>query len=157
MFLQSADSDTITRIALPPACAMAQNLGTGESRAALQRRNHASRPFTKGIGMEQKHSGLGVAAFVTSLAMGIAIFVVLVVAGMMQVSTPGGLQDESTSAMVVGLFIILFLGLDVVAAGLGIAGLMQRDRRKVFAVLGVIFATTTILGTLFLIILGNMM
>ncbi len=107
--------------------------------------------------MEQKHSGLGVAAFVISLVMGIAIFVVFIVAGVMQVSTPGGLQDESTGAMVVGLFIILFLGLDVVAASLGIAGLMQRDRRRVFAVLGVIFATTTLLGTLFLIILGNMM
>ncbi|KAA2284581.1 hypothetical protein [Arenimonas fontis] len=107
--------------------------------------------------MESKHSGLGIAAFVISLVAGIAIFAAIVVAGVMEASRPGGLDENSPEAVLLGLVLIALLFMDVVALGLGIAGLFQRERRKIFAILGTVFSGLTILGTVFLIVLGNMM
>ena len=102
----------------------------------------------------QKHSGLGIASFVTSIVSGLFIFLLIVVAGVMEVSTPGGIDEESATAVIVGLFIFAFLGSSLVALGLGIAGLLQKDRKKIFAILGTIFSAVAFLGTLFIMILG---
>jgi hypothetical protein len=55
------------------------------------------------------------------------------------------------------LFIFALLVVDIVALGLGIAGLIQKKRKKLFAILGTVFAAATILGILFLIVIGNSM
>lgn len=107
--------------------------------------------------MEQKHSGIGIAAFITSVVASIFLVLMVVVAGVMEVATPGGLNEESVPAMVLGLFIIVLLVMDLVALGLGIAGLFQKDRKKLFAILGTTFSAATIIGILFLIVIGNMM
>lgn len=71
--------------------------------------------------MEQKHSGIGIASFSTSIAC-LGIFVLmLVIAVVAGTSTPGGLVE------VMGLFVIVLLFADFVALGLGIAGLCQND------------------------------
>lgn len=107
--------------------------------------------------MEQKHSGLGLAALLISIIVGILIFAVFVVGGIMQVSTPGGLDENSPSALFIGLAIIALLGIDVIAVGLGIAALYQQDKKKVLAILGLVFSTVTVVGTIFLVVLGNTM
>ena len=106
---------------------------------------------------EQKHSGLGVASFVTSLISGVVIFLLLAVAGVMEASTPGGISEDSLSAMVVGLILLLFLGVALVALGLGIAGLLQKNRKKIFALLGSIFSAATLLCTIGIVALGMSM
>ena len=53
-----------------------------------------------------------------------------------------------------GLFIIAFLLLALIALGLGIGGLVQKERKKVFAILGIVFSALTILGTLSLMVIG---
>lgn len=106
---------------------------------------------------EQKHSGLGVASFVTSLISGVLIFLLLAVAGVMEASTPGGISEDSASAMVVGLLLFVFLGVALVALGLGIGGLVQRDRKKIFALLGSIFSVATLICTIAIIALGMSM
>ena len=58
--------------------------------------------------------------------------------------------------MVVGLFLIAFLMLDLLAIGLGIAGLIQKDRKKTFSILGLIFGASTVVITVFLMIIGLM-
>jgi hypothetical protein len=111
----------------------------------------------KGITMEQKHSGLGIASFITSFVASISLVLLVVIAGALEVSAPGWIDEESVAAMVLGLFIFALLVVDIVALGLGIAGLIQKKRKKLFAILGTVFAAATILGILFLIVIGNSM
>ncbi len=103
---------------------------------------------------EQKHSGLGIASFITSIVSGILTFLLIVIAGVIETSTPGGMDEESASAMIVGLFLFTFLGASLVALGLGIAGLMQKERKKIFAILGTVFAAVTLIITIFVLMLG---
>jgi uncharacterized membrane protein len=103
---------------------------------------------------EQKHSGLGVASFITSLVSGILLFLLIVIAGVIEASTPGGMDEKSAAAVIVGLFMIFFLGASLVALGLGIGGLIQKDRKKIFAILGTVFAAITFLGTILLMMVG---
>ena len=104
-----------------------------------------------------KHSGFGIASFIISVAIGMFDFAVIVFAGLIEGSTPGGMDEESVVAILIGLFILGGMAANMAGAGLGIAGLVQRDRKKVFAVLGLAFNTAVIFGVIFLMILGAMM
>lgn len=104
--------------------------------------------------MEVKHSGVGIASFVTSIVAGVLIFLLVIIAGVLEVSTPGGMDEESIAAVLIGLFLFAFLGAELVALGLGIGGLIQQDRKKIFAILGVVFSATALLITLFILFLG---
>lgn len=103
-----------------------------------------------------KHSGLAIASFVTSLVSLIGVFSVIAIAGVLEATTPGGLDESSIEAVVVGLFIFFFLALLCVALGLGIAGLFQRERKKVLAIIGASMATFGLIGTVFIILIGTM-
>ena len=104
-----------------------------------------------------KHSGLGVASFVLSVLIGALDFAVFVIAGVVETSTPGGMNEESLVAVVIGLLIIGSLFANVGGIGLGIAGIIQKNRQKVFSILGVAFHTLIILGMVGLLIVGLMM
>jgi len=103
---------------------------------------------------EMKHSGLGIASFIMALGMGVLEFVLFIAAGIMETRTPGGIDENSPAAIVLGLALIGGLLLDMLAVGLGIAGLLQPRRKKVFAILGVIIGTMILLGVIGLIGLG---
>ena len=109
-----------------------------------------------GLYEPRNHSGLGIASFILSIGVGFLIFCTIVVAGVMQNSTPGGMDEKAPAVILVGLAIIGLVLLDVIAFGLGIAGLFQRNRKKVFAILGTIFSSLVILATILLIIVGTM-
>lgn len=104
--------------------------------------------------MEQKHSGLGIASFVTSIVSGILIFILVVIASVMYASTPNGIDEKSAGAVVVGLCLFAFMFATLVALGLGIGGLLQKDRKRIFALLGTIFSAVTILGTVSIFLVG---
>ncbi|WP_028453247.1 hypothetical protein [Chitinilyticum aquatile] len=104
---------------------------------------------------EQKHSGLGIASFVTSVVTAGLIFLMFIIAGVMESTTPGGIDENSPAAIIVGLCILGLLALDLLAVGLGIGGLVQSEHKKLFAALGTAFAGITLLGTILLIIIGN--
>ncbi len=106
--------------------------------------------------MEQKHSGIGIASFVISILAGILIFIVLGIAGSLEASTPGGIDENSTEAVMVGLAIIGLLLLSVLAVGLGVGGLFQKERKKIFAILGTVFSSFLILSVIGLMVLGTM-
>ena len=103
---------------------------------------------------EQKHSGLGIASFITSIVSGIFIFLFIVVASVMEASTPGGMDEESAGAVTVGLSLIACMGASFIALGLGIGGLLQKERKKIFAILGTVFSAVSLVGTIFLVIIG---
>jgi hypothetical protein len=102
--------------------------------------------------MEQNHSGRGIASFILSCISVFCLFFTIAVAGLMEASNPGATSDSVS--MVVGLSALVFLFVALVALCLGIAGLIQKDRKKIYAVFGTIFSASAILGTLFLLIVG---
>lgn len=108
----------------------------------------------KSSGEALKHSGLGIASFVTSIVSGILMFALFVIAGVVQASTPGGMDEQSPIAVVVGLGLFAFLFVALVALGLGIGGLLQKERRKLFAILGTVISAATVLGSVALLALG---
>jgi hypothetical protein len=76
------------------------------------------------------------------------------VAGYLELQTPGGMNEESPTAIVLGLLVIGVGLLVLLGLGLGIAGLFQSDRRKVFSVLGVVINAAIVAGTIGLMVLG---
>lgn len=106
--------------------------------------------------MEMKHSGLGIASLAISILAGLAMFVLLAIAGVMETSTPGGIVEESAAAVVIGLFFFALIFAQVIAAALGIAGLMQKQRQKVMAILGLVFATLAIIFSVAILLLGQL-
>ena len=103
-----------------------------------------------------KHSGLGIASFIISILAGMILFVCVIIAGAMEASTPGGIDEESAGAMIVGLVMFFCFFLEMLAIGIGIGGFFQKDRNKIFAILGIAFSIATCLGIIGLMILGSM-
>ena len=104
---------------------------------------------------DKKHSGLGIASFVISLlSMGLLV-VTIAIAGYMEVTTPGGVDEESTAMIAVGLVIILGAGGCILALILGIAGLLQKNRKIIFAIIGLVLSALMILSTIGLFVLGS--
>ena len=101
-----------------------------------------------------KHSGIGIASFVISILSGLSLFAGFTFAGMAQVSEPGSLDEASTQTVIIGLAIIFFFITSLVAFGLGLGGLFQQQRKKVFAILGLVISSVMILSTAALIAFG---
>ena len=102
------------------------------------------------------HSGLGIASFIISLAAGAALVVLLGIAGVIE-SQPGGMDEESAGAVLVGLLLALTALAHVLALGLGIAALVLAGRSKLFGVLGTVFASTGLIGTVLIFLLGALL
>lgn len=101
---------------------------------------------------QQKHSGIGIASFIVSLAPLILTFALLAILGAIETSSPGAMDEESTMFVAISLFFLGLLVSGFVSLGLGIRGLAQKDRKKTFAILGTVFSSVTILGLIMLII-----
>lgn len=101
-----------------------------------------------------RHSGPGIASFIVSLVSGGVLFVIFVIAGVMEATTPGGIDETSVEAIAIGLAMFAFLGLSLAAFVLGVCGLLQRERNKLFAILGTVFSAVALLGTVALIGVG---
>ncbi|MBN1298040.1 hypothetical protein JXA80_14775 [bacterium] len=101
-----------------------------------------------------KHSGLGITSLILSAIIAGGLFILIIVAGILETSTPGGIDEDSVSAMIIGLFVIMGGGMELIALILGLIGLFQKERKKLFAILGTIFSSLTILGIAGLIMAG---
>jgi hypothetical protein len=101
-----------------------------------------------------KHSSLGIASLILSIAVGIEEMIAIVVATVIQVNTPGGMSDESPEAAIIGLLVCGGILLSLIGAGLGIGGLCQPDRSKITAVLGLTFNGMIVLFVSALIAIG---
>ena len=67
------------------------------------------------------------------------------------------MDEESAGAIVLGLILALTALAQVLALGLGIAALVQTGRSKLFGVLGTAFASTGLVGTVLILLLGALM
>lgn len=77
-----------------------------------------------------------------------------VLAGMMAIAQPDGIDEKSPEAIVLGLLLMATLLVELVALGLGIGGLAQAGCKKIFAVLGTVFSAAIFLSGLGLILIG---
>jgi hypothetical protein len=103
--------------------------------------------------LEEKHSGLGIASFGISVAVGCLMVVMMGVAAVLSAHRIPG-SPTYPGQTLVGLAIIFLAAADVVAVGLGIAALCQTGRKRLFGILGLVFSGSTILGTIGLMIIG---
>ena len=102
----------------------------------------------------QGQSKLGIAALIISIFTAIGLFILFLIAGVMESNTIGGIDEESVGAIIVGLFIFGFAFLDLLAIGLGIAGIFQKTRERITAIIGTIISSATLIITLSLIGIG---
>ena len=102
----------------------------------------------------QGQSKLGIASLLISIFTAIGLFIVFLVAGVMESNTYGGIDEESAGAIILGLFIFAFGFLDLLAIGLGIAGIFQKTRDRITAIIGAIISSATLIITLSLIGIG---
>ncbi len=96
-------------------------------------------PMMYAEGQPSKHSGIGIASFVIAIGVGCAEFILIAIAGIMEATTPGGMDEESPQAIMVGLGILAGLALCLPGIGLGFAGVVVKGRKKLFAILGLVF------------------
>ena len=124
-------------------------------------------PVRVGGEMEDVHSRMGIASFIIAIVATVVILG-LFVASFAIVSSefgnvqdpqsldPQSLQDSPAFAWftLVGLGILVCLLLYLVGLALGVAGIIQRRRRKLFAVLGTVGNGVVLLGFAALVVLG---
>lgn len=100
--------------------------------------------------MKEEQSGLSIASFTISLIEGIVLFMLIVIAGILENTTSGGMDEESTEAILIGIGMISLIFVSFFSLALGIAGLIQKNTKNVFGILGTVFSAGIFL---FLVIL----
>lgn len=86
---------------------------------------------------DKRQSGLGVASFVLSLVSIVATIVIFSYAGYIEATTDGGVAGDSSVAMLIGFGIIGCVAMLLVGLVLGVVGLLQKERRRTLAAIGV--------------------
>ncbi len=109
------------------------------------------------ISEPMKQSGLGIASFVSSVLLGGLLIVLVMVAGILETMDPGAFNPESAAAMILGFLLIGTAFLELVPIGLGIAGIVQKQRKKIFAFFGIAISIASIAGLGILFIIGTAM
>ena len=99
-------------------------------------------------------SKLGIAALIISIFTALGLFLLFLIAGVMESNTYGGIDEESAGAIIVGLLIFGFSFLDLLAIGLGIAGIFQKTRERITAIIGTIISSAILIITVSLVGIG---
>lgn len=104
----------------------------------------------------QVHSGIGITSFILSLILFPAWILLFFYAGYMQVSAQKygaqGISEEV--ALIVGLFFFFLLAANILSLLLGIVGCMQKEKKKIFAILGLVFSFFAFLLTMIIFLIG---
>ena len=105
--------------------------------------------------MERKGlSILGLSSLIISIFTALGLFITFLIAGYFESISAGGLEEESTEAVLIGLFILGFSFLDLLAMCLGIAGIFQKVRDRITAIIGTSISSATLIITISLIGIG---
>ncbi len=94
--------------------------------------------------MELKHSGLGVASTVLSLVMGGIIFIVCLISALFGYTFGEDVQ-KSTVGMVLFFSVLACLITCIAGLVLGILGLLQKERKRLFPILGIVINSVILL------------
>ena len=102
----------------------------------------------------QGQSKLGIASLLISILTVIGLFIIFLIAGVMESNTYGGIDEDSAGAIILGLFLFGFIFLDLLAIGLGLVGIFQKTRERITAIIGTIISSATLVITVSLIGIG---
>jgi hypothetical protein len=80
--------------------------------------------------LEQKHSGLGIASFILGLGGGLLTFLVFFVAGIIGAANGGEIDEESVEAVMIGLFLMLFVSWTCSPSASASPGSCRRTARR---------------------------
>lgn len=101
----------------------------------------------------RKHSGWGIASFAVGIAACLVEFSVVVAGHVIETTNPNFVVNSP-----LGVFLALCVGLAIVLAfagmGLGVAGMYQKRRKNIFAVLGMILSGLVLACVLFWTMVG---
>jgi hypothetical protein len=94
----------------------------------------------------RRHSALGIASLVLAVVFGAGLLALIGIAGYMTATTPGGIREDSPTVIVTGLAMFGCAAGNLVGAALGFAGLFQRQRHKLFPILGLVLNVLLVVG-----------
>ncbi len=103
-----------------------------------------------------RHSGWGIASFILSLGSGLVLLSGIVLAGVMSASTPGGMDENAPSTILVGLVLMFGLLMGLIALAFSVVSLFQAQRRRVFGILGGVFSLAALVLVALLMVLGSL-
>jgi hypothetical protein len=103
--------------------------------------------------VQRKHSGLGIASFCICIGIGIIKILLFLILIPLDI-TKYFYVDFVLLIYLFPLYPLISILLSLVALGLGIGGLIQKDRKKIFSILGTIISavTTIYLTSVYLIV-----
>lgn len=101
-----------------------------------------------------KQSTIGLASIIVAGTAAMILFAVFVIAGIVEGSTSGGMDEDSPAAVVLGLTLFAACGLQLLALVLGIVGACQADRSKTLPVIGIALSVLALMGTGLLLAIG---
>ena len=99
------------------------------------------------------HSKLGIASFTIAMISGLLFWGSIVLAIVLEESG-ASLSEIELQEMILGLVLMLVAFVNLVGTGLGIAGVMSKTKKRVFAILGIVFNVMTILIFILFMIVG---
>ena len=97
---------------------------------------------------------MGIASLSIAIFSTIFTFILFLIAGLWEASTSGGIDENSPAAVALGLFIFAFIGLDIVSVALGVAGMFQKSRKRICAIIGASLSTAVLIVTASVLALG---
>jgi len=116
---------------------------------------------------ENRHSRMGIASFVISILATVLIVTLFIIAVVIGASAFGNVQDPQTidpqslqdspalaGLAAVGLGILASIVFYLIGLVLGVAGIIQRRRKRLFAVLGAVFNGIVLLVVVALVAFG---
>jgi hypothetical protein len=115
------------------------------------------------VGRENRQSRMGLASFILAIIAVVGVVVLIVISATLVSSAPGfdpnspQIDPESAAfgaLALVGFGILACLLVNLVGLGLGVAGVIQRRRKKLFAILGLVFNGLVLLGVIVLVVAG---
>ena len=102
--------------------------------------------------MNVKHSGPGIASLLLSVISGVLLIALIVVMMVVEESTPGALTEDSPEMEMVGFsFLGCYAGF-LLALVLAFVGLLQTNRKKEFAILGMVCSASALVGLTILLL-----
>ena len=102
--------------------------------------------------MENKHTKLGIASFALSVLTGACSFGLIVIVALARAMHDGDEHSARAAKIILAVLLFGLFASNLIALGLGIAGLNQPERKKLFALLGTVFASAQIVLTILFVL-----
>jgi len=99
-------------------------------------------------------SRMGIASLLISIVNIIVTFILILIAGFWEANAPGGVDENSAAAVILGLCLFGTVGVNMVSIGLGIAAILQKQRIRICAFIGTSLATASLVFNVAIIALG---